>query len=89
VPKPRFILRYRGDGDIPESDAAQVRELADADVVGESSKMLLVESEPEALRALVDTLPDWIMAPEQQYGVPDTRKQVTGPPSSPSGGKRG
>jgi hypothetical protein len=80
VVKPRFILRYRGDGDCPETDVAQVRDLPDAEVVGESSKMLLVESDPEALRALLATLPNWMMAPEQQYGVPDTRKRVTGPP---------
>ena len=78
--RPRFILRYRGDGDTPEADVAQLRELPDAEVVDASPKMLLVESEPEALRALVETLPDWMMAPEQQYAVPDTRKRVTGPP---------
>ena len=78
--KPRFILRYRGDGDTPEADVAQLRSLSDAEVVDESPKMLLIESEPEALRALIATLADWMMAPEQQYGVPDTRKWVTGPP---------
>lgn len=78
--KPRFILRYRGDGDIPGADAARVHGLDHAVVVGESPRMLLVESEPEPLRALVESLPDWMMAPEQQYGVPDTRKQVEGPP---------
>ena len=78
--RPRFVLRYRGDGACPEADVARVHDLSDAVVVDQSSKMLLVESEPEALRALVDTLPDWMMAPEQQYGVPDTRKHVVGPP---------
>ena len=80
--KPKFVLRYRGDGATPDADVARVRDLQDAVVVDESSKMLLVESEPEPLRALMETLPDWIMAPEQQYGVPDTRKQVEGPPAS-------
>jgi hypothetical protein len=80
VPRPRFILRYRGDGEIPDADAARVHGLDDAVVVGASPRMLLVESEPEPLRALVESLPDWMMAPEQQYGVPDTRKQVEGPP---------
>jgi hypothetical protein len=80
VPKPRFILRYRGDGSVPEADVALVQGLDDTVVVGESPRMLLVESEPEALRALVDSLPDWLMAPEQEYEVPDTRKRVEGPP---------
>ncbi len=78
--KPRFVLRYRGDGPTPEADVAQVRDLHDAVVVDASSRMLLVESEPEPLRQLLDTLPDWIMAPEQQYGVPDTRKRIERPP---------
>jgi hypothetical protein len=80
VVKPRFVLRYRGEGPLPDTDVARVRELAEAQVVDESSRMLLVESEPDALRALVDTLPEWLMAPEQQYGIPDTRKKIEGPP---------
>ncbi len=78
--KPRFVLRYRGDGATPEADVARVRGLDDAVVIDSSSRMLLVESEPEPLRQLLDSLPDWIMAPEQQYGVPDTRKRIERPP---------
>ena len=78
--KPRFVLRYRGDGATPKADVARVRALHDAVVVDESSRMLLVETEPELLRGLLDTMPNWIMAPEQQYGVPDTRKRIERPP---------
>jgi len=78
--KPRFVLRYRGDGARPDDDVARIRALDDVVVVDSSTRMLLVESEPEQLRALLGTLPEWIMAPEQQYGVPDTRKQVERPP---------
>ena len=78
--KPRFVLRYRGDGPAPAADVSRVRGLDDAVVVDSSTRMLLVESEPEPLRQLLGTLPDWIMAPEQQYGVPDTRKRIERPP---------
>ena len=78
--KPRFVLRYRGDGSRPAGDVARVEELAGVVVVDSSSRMLLVESDPEPLRQLVDALPDWVMAPERTYEVPDTRKKVLGPP---------
>ncbi|MDQ4068832.1 MAG: hypothetical protein M3203_05075 [Actinomycetota bacterium] len=78
--KARFVLRYRGEGPKPDADVARVQELAGAVVVGSSSRMLLVESEPEPLRDLVDGLPDWIMDVERTYEVPDTRKKVVGPP---------
>ncbi len=78
--KGRFVLRYRGEGAKPDADVAKVRELADAVVVDSSSRMLLVESEPELLRHVVDALPDWVMDVERTYEVPDTRKRVLGPP---------
>lgn len=75
----RFVLRYRGEGAKPEADVERVREMAA--VVDESSpRMLLVESRPEPLRTLVDSLADWMMTPEQTYTVPDTRKKVERPP---------
>ena len=76
----RFILRYRGPGAAPAGDLAQLRGLEDAVVVDASSRMLLVESEPEALRSVVDDLPDWIMAPDQGYSLPDVRPAIERPP---------
>lgn len=76
----RFVLRYRGEGAKPDADVARVRQLADAVVVDSSSRMLLVDCDPEPLRQLVDTLPEWVMAPEQAYPVPDTRKRIERPP---------
>ena len=78
----RFVLRYRGEGASPESDVARVTELPEAVVVDATPRMLLVESEPEALQALVDELPDWVMAPEQAFPVPDTRKRALRPPEA-------
>ncbi len=76
----RFILRYHGPGPAPAGDVAQLRSLEDAVVVDASSRMLLVDSEPEVLRSVVADLPDWIMAPEQAYGIPDVRARVERPP---------
>jgi len=80
----RFVLRYRGEGASPEADVARVAELPDAVVVDATPRMLLVEAdtEPEELRALVDTLPDWVMAPEQGFPIPDTRKRALRPPDT-------
>jgi len=79
--KARFVLRYRGEGGKPEADVERVRALADTVIVDDSSsRMLLVESHDGPLRDLVDSLPDWVMAPEQTYAVPDTQKKVKGPP---------
>ena len=77
----RFVLRYGGKGPPPEADVDRVRALPDAVIVDASSRMLLVESEPEALRHLVDGLAGWVMAPEHTYPVPDRREHVEGPPS--------
>jgi hypothetical protein len=80
-PTSRFVLRYRGEGAKPEADVARVRALADASVLDDSpSRMLLVESPQGPLRDLVESLDDWVMAPEQAYQVPDTRKKVERPP---------
>jgi hypothetical protein len=78
----RFVLRYRGEGPKPDADVARVRALPGAAVVDSSDRMLVVEvaTHPEPLRDLVAALPDWVMGPDQQYDVPDTRKKVERPP---------
>ncbi len=80
APRPTFILRYRGEGAKPSADVARVRELGATVVDDASPRMLLVESDDEPLRALVDSMPDWVMAPEQTIALPNTRKSVEGPP---------
>jgi len=77
----RFVLRYTGSGPGPEADVARVHALEGAVVIDSSVRMLLVDSPPEALRRLVDILPDWVMAPEQSYEVPDTRTKIERPPT--------
>ena len=83
MPGPRFVLRYRGEGPAPDDDVTKVAEVADA-VVDTAPRMLLVESDPDALHALVESLPDWVMAPEQGFPIPDTRKRAVRPPEPDS-----
>jgi hypothetical protein len=78
----RFVLRYRGRGATPAADVARVAELPSAVVVDATPKMLLVESDADALQALVDSLPDWVMAPEQHLPLPDTRRRAEEPPDA-------
>jgi len=80
VAKPRFVLRYRGEGARPDAVAAKVAELPSAVVIDASPRMLLVESDPAELQALVDLLPDWVMAPELHLSLPDTRQRAERPP---------
>lgn len=77
--KTRFVLRYRGEGTRPD-DVERVRGLPGAVVVDSSARMLLVEADEQPLRDLVESLPDWVMAPEQTFGVPDPRHRVQRPP---------
>jgi len=60
--------------------AARVAALPGAVVIDASARMLLVESDPEELQALVDLLPDWVVAPEQHLPLPDTRQRADRPP---------
>ncbi|MDQ6605530.1 MAG: hypothetical protein M3Z06_03175 [Actinomycetota bacterium] len=79
--KPRFVLRFQGDGAKPADDVARIRDLPEASIIDESSaRMMLVESREQPLRALVDSLPGWALAPEQTIPLPDTRERIKRPP---------
>lgn len=78
----RFVLRYRGEGSTPAADVARVAGLPASVVVDATPRMLLVDSDPEALRVLVDSLADWVMAPEQRFPLPDTRRKAVRPPEA-------
>ncbi|HVL03617.1 MAG TPA: hypothetical protein VM386_04185 [Acidimicrobiales bacterium] len=73
----RYVLRYRGQGAKPPADVEHVRHLSGITVLDESSsKMLLVECDDESTTRLAEALPGWIVAPEQTFDVPDTRKRI-------------
>ncbi len=78
----RFVVRFRGERGKPAEDLERIRGLPEATVVDESSpRMLLVESEEQPLRDLVESLPGWFLSPEQEIPLPDTRKRIRRPPS--------
>jgi hypothetical protein len=58
----------------------RARRLDGVTVLDESGpKMLLVECEEDAPPELAEMLPDWVIAPEQMFDVPDVRKRVRDP----------
>lgn len=74
------MLRYRGSGPPPADDVARVHARDDTVVVDSSARMLVVEADPKVIGELAEALPDWIVAPEMTYEVPDTRQRVERPP---------
>lgn len=72
----RFILRFQGPGPRPDEDVEHIRALRDATVLDSSARMLLVEAPEAEIRALVDTMPYWVMAPEQLIRLPDLRPKL-------------
>ncbi len=78
--KRRFVVRLRGDSAEPAEDLERIRNLPEATVHESSPGMVLVESDEQPLRELVDSLPGWIVAPEQEIRIPDTRQRIKRPP---------
>lgn len=71
----RYVLRFKGQGATPVADVEQVRSMSGVTVLEESSRMLLVEGDDEAVPAL-ESLSGWTVAPERTYTVPDARKRL-------------
>lgn len=76
----RFIVRFRGAGSPPAADVSRIRSVPELRVVDSSARMLLVDAVEHHLRAAIDDMPDWLMAPEQIVPLPDSRKKVLNPP---------
>jgi hypothetical protein len=49
-------------------------------VVDSSSRMMLVDVPEHHLRPAIESMPDWIMSPEQTIPLPDPRPKVLNPP---------
>ena len=77
---PRFIVRYLGKGERPQQAVVRIRALEGASILDDSGTMLLVDASEQALRGAVGSDADWMIAPEVQYKVPDTRKKLKGSP---------
>lgn len=74
----RFVVRFRGPGPKPPDVAERIRSLPGAQVVDDSSRMLLVEVPEE--KPLRDVLSPslWVISPERTYEVPTPRVKVRG-----------
>jgi hypothetical protein len=70
----RFILRYQGEGPKPAEDVSRIRSLQNIKVLDESSpRMLLVEGPGANLKALVESMPEWVLTPQRMIPLPDPR----------------
>ena len=70
----RFILRYQGEGSKPAEDVNRIRSLENIKVLDESSpRMLLVEGPGANLKALVESMPEWVLTPQRMIPLPDPR----------------
>ena len=70
----RFILRYEGEGPKPVEDVNRIRSLQNIKVLDESSpRMLLVEGPGARLKALVESMPEWVLTPQRMIPLPDPR----------------
>lgn len=67
----RFVLRYRGAGPKPLDVLPRIREVVPvANIIDESSRMILLEA-PESSEVLLrDKMPDWIVSPQRAYSLP-------------------
>ncbi len=72
----RFILRYKGSGPKPDKDVARICGLRDTVVIDQSARMLLVGAPEPELQALIDSMPDWVMSPEQTIKIPEPRPKI-------------
>lgn len=73
----RFILIFRGKGPKPVEDVKRFRALRNTTVLDESSsRMILVEAPDAELKALVDTMPEWIITQEKTIQLPDLRPKI-------------
>ncbi len=69
-------MRYKGQGSRPSEDIERFRALPNTTVLDESPRMLLVASSGPELKALINSMPDWVMSPEQTLKLPDPRPKI-------------
>ena len=74
----RYILRFRGQGAIPEDDLRRIQARPGVHIVESTDRMLLLDAEPDQLHALKASLPDWVMSEEETFSAPDPRRSIRG-----------
>ena len=71
----RFVLRYRGKGKYPADTITKIQAVG-ASIIEDTDRMLLVDGPELELRDLFAADPDWVLAPELSYKMPDPRKTI-------------
>ena len=71
----QLILRYSGK-EISAQDRSRIESLKGLKVLDSSEKMLLVEGDEAAVKALIATLPGWKVFPHAVLGFPEEPPQV-------------
>jgi len=67
----RMVLYFRGPGAAPAEHLAVIRAIPGVVVIEESDgRVLLLEGDPEAIRAAMARLPGWSVALETNYRPP-------------------
>ena len=73
----RFILRFRGSGGKPAADVERIRLLPTVTVIDDSmSRMLLVEGPEAELKAVLESMPGWVVSIERMIPLPDPRPKL-------------
>jgi hypothetical protein len=73
----KYVLRYEGELPRPPADIERIQTCPELKILDDSSpRMLLVEATGKLLEALIDSLPNWVMAQERSFPLPDTRRRV-------------
>lgn len=72
----RFILRYRGQGSIPDEDLARIRSLSDAQIIDSTPRMLLIEAPDQELKSALSSMSEWIVTEETYTPLPDPRPKL-------------
>jgi hypothetical protein len=80
----RFILRYRGEGDIPSAERKRIESSSAVKVIDKSSgRMMLVEGAEDALKSLIGSAGNWVMAQEQTIHLPRPHPNLAEPEPKP------
>ena len=72
----RYILRFRGQGGMPDGDVQRIRGYERVNVVDSTDRMLLVDGDAADVHSLKASLPDWVLSEEQTTSAPDPRPRI-------------
>ena len=70
----RYILRFRGKGDIPPEEIERLKNRHGITIVDRSNQMLLVDSDGDDVMAM--TSADWVVSAERTIAPPDHRPRI-------------